>query len=171
MLEKIEFEYKTVALSQIKLVPFAVPGIPEVRFSCQVYHPDHNDGILTRDGAFLLLKLHPLILWDKNYCILGRRTLHLIAPVLKSNDEVCVGFLKNATRVEVEQLMTIEPLLNQIAFATTAGGKGIFETSRLMDKQLVASISPPLTQSVETASKMLGDCSQSTLFKLNARSA
>lgn len=168
MLDRIEFEYKNVTFAQINLIPFVVPEAPEVTFSCQTFPPDRNGGILTRDGAFLLLKLHPLILWDKNYCILGRRTLHLIAPILKSNDQINVVFLKNASKEEVIQLMTIEPLLNQIAFATPTGGKGIFETSRLMDKQLVESISPPLTQPVEYVSNMLKDCSLSTLFKLNA---
>lgn len=168
MIEKIELEHKTVKFSQINLVPFAVPDVPELTFSCHTYPPDRNGGVLTRDCAFLLLKLHPLILWDKNYCILGRRTLHLVAPILMSDDEINVGFLKTATKEQAIRLMTIEPLVNQIAFATPTGGKGIFETSRSMNKQLVASVSQPLTQPVEFVSKMFSDCGVSTLFKLNA---
>jgi len=168
MLEGIELENKTVTFDEINLIPFVVPNMPDVTYSCHPYHPERNGGILTRDCAQLLLKLHPLILWSKNYCVLGRRVLHLVAPSLRGNDEIKVGFLPKASKEEVISLMTIEQLLNQIVFATPTGGKGIFETSRLMDKQLVASISPALTQSVETVSKMLGDCSPSTLFKLNA---
>ena len=170
MFEEIELEHKTVRFDQVNLIPFVVPEIPEVTYSCHPYHPDRNGGVLTRDCCLLLLKLHPLILWDKkNYCVLGRRILHLVTPSLKSNDEFEVGFLSKASEEEVIRLMTLEPLLNQITFATSAGGKGIFETSHLIDKQLVASISPPLTQSVEVVSRMLGDCSLSTLFKLNAQ--
>jgi hypothetical protein len=163
-------EHKTVTRDQINLMPYVVPGIPEVTYSCHTSPSDRNGGILTRDGALLLLKLYPLILWNqKNYCILGRRILHLAAPSLKNGDEFEVGFLSKASEEEVIRLMTLEPLLNQIAFATPAGGKGIFETSRLMDKGLVASASPPLTQSVEAISKILVDCSISTLFKLNSQ--
>jgi hypothetical protein len=170
MLEGIEFENKTVTIDEINLIPFVVPNMPEVNYSCHPYHPERNVGVLTRDCAKLLLKLHPLVLWsNNNYCVLGRRVLHLVAPSLGGSDEIKVGFLPKASKEEVISLMTIEQLLNQIVFATPTGGKGIFETSRLMDKQLVASISPALTQSVETISKLLGDCSISTLFKLNAQ--
>lgn len=170
MFGKIELEHKTVTIGQINLIPYITPGVHDVTYSYRTSHPDCNGGILTRDCALLLLKLYPLILWDKkNYCVLGRRVLHLVAPSLKSSDEFEVGFLSKASKEEVIRLMTLEPLLNQIAFATPTGGKGIFETSRSMDKQLVASVSPPLTETVETVSKMLCDCSPSTLFKLNAQ--
>lgn len=170
MLEGIELENKTVTLDEIEIIPFIVPSVPEPTYSCHPYHPERNGGILTRDCALLLLKLHPLVLWsNKNYCVLGRRVLSLVALSIKRDDEIKVGFLPKASKEEVISLMTMEQLLNQIAFATPAGGKGIFETSRLMDKQLVASISPALTQSVETVSKMLGDSSISTLFKLNSQ--
>ena len=169
MLEGIVLDNKTVTFGEINLIPLVVPNMPEVAYSCNPYHPERNGGILTRDCAKLLLKLHPLVLWDKNYCVLGRRVLHLVAPCLRDKDEIRVGFLPKASQEEVTSLMIMEPLLIQIAFSTQWGGKGIFETSRLIDKQLVASISPALLQSVETVSKMLGDCSVSTLFKLNSQ--
>lgn len=169
MFEGLELEQKTVTLGQIDVIPDVDPGVHDVTYSCYPYHPDRNGGVLTRDCALLLLKIHPLILWDKNYCVLGRRVLHLVSPSLKSKDEFKVGFLAKASKEDVIRLMTLEPLINQIAFATPAGGKGIFETSRLIDKQLVASVSPPLTQPVESVSRMLRDCSVSTLFKLNAQ--
>jgi len=100
---------------------------------------------------------------------LGRRVLSLVALSIKRDDEFKVGFLPKASKEEVISLMTMEQLINQITFTTQTGGKGIFETSRLMDRQLVTSISPALTQSVETVSEMLGDCSVSTLFKLNSQ--
>jgi hypothetical protein len=169
MLDEIEFEHKLIEFGDINLIPFTVPNLPEVTYSCHPFHPELNSGVLTRDCAHLLLKLYPLVLWDKNYCVLGRRVLHLVAPNLRNKDEIKVGYLPKASKEEVILLMTIEPLLNQIAFATQSGGKGIFETSRLIDKKLVASMSPALTQSIETVAKMLADCSPSTLFKLNTQ--
>jgi len=169
MFEGIELEYKIISFNQVNLSPIVVPNVPEVTYSCYPWHPDRNAGVLTRDGALLLLKLYPLILWDKNYCVVGRRVLHLVGPSLKSDDEIKVGYMTKASKEDVIKLMKLEPLINQIAFATPAGGKGIFETSRLIDKQLVASVSQSLTQSVEVVSKMLSDCGISTLFKLNAQ--
>lgn len=168
MLANIDFEYRTVVFGEINLIPLAISNIPEIKYCCLPYNPDRNCGVLTRDGALLLLKLHPLVLWDNNCCVLGRRVLHLVAQSLKNEDEISVFYLPKARKDQVVTLMSLEPLLTQIVFATQAGGKGIFETSRLMNKQLVSSVCPPLTQSVETVSKMLGDCSLSTLFKLNA---
>jgi hypothetical protein len=101
--------------------------------------------------------------------VLGRRVLHLAAPHLLRNDKIRVGYLPSATEDEVKLLMLAEPLINQIAFSTQMGSKGVFETSRKMDEDVIGAISPILNLSIETIAKMFSDCSPSTLFKLNAQ--
>lgn len=170
MLPAPVFETKEVLLSDINLNPRKLIDLPKVNYCCPPTHPDSRSGILTRDSARLLLRLHPPVLWkSKNYCVLGRRVLHLAAPHLLRNDKIWVGYLPSATEDEVKLLMLAEPLINQIAFSTQMGSKGVFETSRKMDEDVIGAISPILNLSIETIAKMFSDCSPSTLFKLNAQ--
>jgi len=154
MLPTLEFESKIVSFSDINLMPVRTHDISEVTYCCPPFHPEINTGILTRDSALLLLQLYPLLLWTgKNYCVLGRRILHIISPHVYSKDKISkdkirVGYLPSASEKEVQILMTVEPLLNQIAFATQSGSKGIFETSRKTGKGIVSAVSPLLNQPV-----------------------
>jgi hypothetical protein len=85
------------------------------------------------------------------------------------DDQISVVYLPSASEDEVRLLMSLEPLLNQIAFATQGGGKGVFETSRKIDKSAVNFVSPILNQSIETLAKMFTDCSPSSLYKANTK--
>ena len=161
-------KYREIVFSSINLIPIVTPKVSIVPFCCSPFHPESGTGILTRDSALLLLQLHPLIVWSpKNYCVLGRRVLHLVSPHLFGSDQLTVGFLPNATEEEVHQLMAAESLLNQIAFATTSGGKGIFATGRKTDLEIVRMVAPLLNSPVEKIAKLFSDCGLSTLNKLS----
>jgi hypothetical protein len=169
MISRIKFGKKDIAFSDINLLPWGGRSV-SVPYSCEVFHPECKTGILTRESAHLLLNLHPLALWgNKNYCVLGRRVLHLVSPHMYRDDQISVVYLPSASEDEVRLLMSLEPLLNQIAFATQGGGKGVFETSRKIDKSAVNFVSPILNQSIETLAKMFTDCSPSSLYKANTK--
>ena len=170
MLSTLDFESKVISFSEINLIPFKGSTLSEVPYCCPPFHPEGRTGILTRDSALLLLQLHPLVLWtSKHFCVLGRRILHLVSPHVYGKDLIRVGYLPKATEAEVKSIMAAEPLLNQIAFATQSGSKGIFTTSRKMNKEILNAVSPLLDQPIDTIAKLFSDCSPSTLFKLNSK--
>ena len=170
MAGELKFESKVVDFDDINLMPVGDLPYADVDYCCPPYHPESSAGILTRDSALLLLRLHPPVLWTSNhYCVLGRRILHLVSPHLLRKDAIRTVYLPSATKDEVKQLVAIEPLLNQIAFATQLGSQGIFEASRKIDKDTVSKVTPLLNGSVETIAKMFADCSASTLYKLSAK--
>ncbi|MFZ4859123.1 MAG: hypothetical protein ACOYL3_22325 [Desulfuromonadaceae bacterium] len=151
-------------------MPVRTLNIQEATYCCPPFHPEINTGILTRDSALLLLQLYPLFLWSgKNYCVLGRRILHIISPHVYGKDKIRVVYLPSASENEVKILMTVEPLLNQIAFATPSGSKGILETSRKIGNCNVSAVSPLLNQPMDTIAKLFSDSSVSTLSKLSAK--
>lgn len=170
MLPEQNIASKVVFFSDINLIPGVTLPLSPVPYCCPPIHPDSKTGILTRDSSLLLLQLHPLVLWtERNYCVLGRRVLHLVSPHLLSKDQIRVGYLPDATKEDVESLMSAELLLNQIAFATQSGSQAIFKASRKLDADIVDTVSPLLNRSVETIAKLFSDCSASTLFKINSK--
>lgn len=176
MLSGIEFESIEINFSQITIPGWKLSNVPEVTFSCETYHPVSKTGVLTRDCAIFLLKLHPLVVWkekgkekDDYNCVLGQRILKLTAPHLYSKDKLRVWNLPQATEDQVKVLQRIELLVNQMAYSTMFGGKGIFETSRLMDKNILDAISPILNLPVDQLAKLFTDCGSSTLYKLNSK--
>lgn len=169
MWSSLKLESKSISFGDINLSPVGAP-LGTSCFCCPTFHPDSRAGILTRESALLLLQLHPLVLWTKkHYCVLGRRVLHLVSPHVYRTDILQVGYLPSASKDEVERLMAAEPILNQITFATQGGSQAIFATARKMDQNILATIAPVLTGSIESIANLFPDCSASTLYKHSAK--
>ena len=60
--------------------------------------------------AGILLQIYPLFLWTgKNYCVLGRRILHIISPHVYGKDKIRVVYLPSASEDEGKILMNVIP--------------------------------------------------------------
>lgn len=127
---------------------------------------------LSREAALLLAQLHPMVVIQTGRafeCVAGIRTLLLISPLLRIDDQVPVAIVPQSTPREIlVETMQADALVTSMAFALDKPAAAMFSMSRRLDPELISRLSPALADTVETCADLLG-VSPPTLYKLQRR--
>lgn len=155
MLER--YDWKTISVRDIRLPgeKFADLCVPPKEYLINRYRMGDDDKeVFSQEAALLLTKTHPIFIWTaKNICVSGIRSL-LVASCIIPNASIKVAVIPpNTPESEIEQLILADGWLSKLAFSTNLPLANLFNSWRLLHKDLLNELSPALSLTVAELAK------------------